>query len=74
MGGSALWWSTNLDGDLTPGSHFEIWISLGKASGEDVRIGWQLIVADAAAPSAPLVRVDFLEDLQSHHHSTGDDR
>ena len=69
MGGSALWWSTELGEDLEPGSGYEIWISLGKASGENVRIGWQLIVADAPAPSAPRVRVDFLEELQGHQHS-----
>jgi hypothetical protein len=56
---------------LEPGSGYEIWISLGKASGENVRIGWQLIVADAPAPSAPLAHVDFLEELQGHQHSAG---
>ena len=71
MGGSALWWSIDLEGDLEPGSDYDIWISLGKASGEAVRIGWQLIVADSASPSAPLARVDFLEELQGHEHSPG---
>ena len=74
MGGSALWWSTDLDGDLQSGSDYEIWISLGKASGEDVRIGWQLIVADAPAGSAPLALVDFLEELEGHEHSAAYDR
>ena len=74
MGGSALWWSTNLEGDVQPGSGYEIWISLGKAGGEDVRIGWQLIVADIPTPSAPLALVDFLEELQGHQHSAGYDR
>ncbi len=68
MGGSALWWSTELEGDLEPGSRYEIWISLGKASGENVRIGWELIVADSPSPSPPLAHVDFLEELQGHQH------
>jgi len=69
VGGSALWWSTDFEGDLEPGSGYEIWISLRKASGEDVRIGWQSIVADAPAPPATRARVDFLEELQGHQHS-----
>ncbi len=59
-----------LDVDLEPGTDYDVWISLGKAGGEDVRIGWELIIADAPSP-VPLASVDFLEELEGHDHSDG---
>lgn len=50
MGGSALQWIVELNEDVTPGSFYEVNLSMRKIGAPDVTIGWELLVVDPNDP------------------------
>ncbi len=53
MGGSAHQWSVLLDGDITPGSDFDVRLTVGKVGGTPTRLAWQLSIEEPTVLTAP---------------------